>query len=1139
MAEDLELGYRITVDAEDATRAQRETVKGFQDIDRAAQQASGGVKQVETAARASASGLGTFEQGTARGRAQLLAFARAGLQAKADIEKLGGAQKLTTAEIDRYIGAIQRAARANELLGRSNAAREADQARLLAHLRASRAGAEDFAASQGKVSAAAATTNAMLSRLTGAFAGYLSASAIVGAIRSTAQYADELKAVAARTGLTVEAVQRLGYAARTNGTTLDKLSSSLSIMQDRLGEGNERALAALTKLGLSVQQLDQMNPEQQLYAISDGLRKVGSHNEQVAVLNDLLGRGGAELLPAFANGLRQAADEGQRFGQVMSEEAVVAAEQLDTFLENWSTRVKVTMGETIQDFDSAGTAIGKWANGVVADIALSLGAIAQLAGIEPKVGVTSGYSPTPWGSGPAVGSPSNPFVTNPSLAFGFDPNTTAGMAALTAAEQEITRQVRESIRLGNERARSLEQQARLAERQAAAFKKLVEQETAALMARQFGPDWWGRSGMTGESVGGSSWDAFMKSGLLPMSYFTGADRGREAAIRDAGFEARYLLPPSTIAGLGQQIPLEDAFPPGEDFGLNWGQEFTHGLKQRFREFAADVRENPEGLIPLVLEDLFRGGPHDAVGDFAANLAQTATQIVGDLIIPGLGQVLAPLVGPLLYKPSMRANDMRDEFIAQNGGFDDLHRRAAEAGAENQFLLMLQASNPEWLQRAIEDLTDAIEESDRARREDIQTLLSETGLADPSTIAAVASRRDHLGGEAEQQALQQFLTGNLGRAASGYSAFFEAGGQVSAENAAGFGAGVGAIFGERVGMGESPLAVLESLGPIIDAASQQFIQLGVDGGAAFADIASLAAFAADEGVAPALQQVAALNDILTGLGNTALLNQESFSALADQVTDTYQSLVDQGKNGDQALRLMQPTLQTLWQLQQDFGYQVDDSTQLLLDQAAASGLVGDQFRSAEDRMVQAIDNLITRLDDLISTMLGIGPAAEEGVTDAKEWLDDLGGPITIPVHFEYPDDAPRPLDQPNGGDYPDASHAARGGYVTPGGVQYFADGGMVDGPRGTDTVKAWLTPGEFVVDKPTVDAVGGPQAVRASLAQGEGGTSVLVPVVVVQQPGESVEDALMRALPKLPGAARRNENQWASKTAAELAKYGVR
>ena len=52
--------------------------------------------------------------------------------------------------------------------------------------------------------------------------------------------------------------------------------------------------------------------------------------------------------------------------------------------------------------------------------------------------------------------------------------------------------------------------------------------------------------------------------------------------------------------------------------------------------------------------------------------------------------------------------------------------------------------------------------------------------------------------------------------------------------------------------------------------------------------------------------------------------------------------------------------------------------------------------------------------------------------------------------------------------PNQNFAATGGLITPNGVEYMATGGMA---KGTDTVPAMLTPGEFVMKKSAVDKYG--------------------------------------------------------------------
>lgn len=78
---------------------------------------------------------------------------------------------------------------------------------------------------------------------------------------------------------------------------------------------------------------------------------------------------------------------------------------------------------------------------------------------------------------------------------------------------------------------------------------------------------------------------------------------------------------------------------------------------------------------------------------------------------------------------------------------------------------------------------------------------------------------------------------------------------------------------------------------------------------------------------------------------------------------------------------------------------------------------------------------------------------------RDELEDLfGKPIMIPLVPSLTGGVP-------------TSFAARGGFVTDQGVQYRAFGGSIFSKRGTDTVPAMLTPGEFVLNTRAVDLIG--------------------------------------------------------------------
>lgn len=1094
---DLEVGYLVTVNAEKATAAQREVKQGFADIDKAAVQADASIKKVEATSRTVATQFGTMEARVARGRAELLAFARAGVQAKNDIERLGGVQRLTTAELDRSVATIGRATRAYETLGRQA---PAGLERLQLRLGAIRQVNTELAESAGKATGAGNLQAAMLTRVAGAFGAYLSVGAIYGAIRSTTQWADVLQASAIRAGTTVERYQALAYAAKQNNVEITSLTSAMNQFQNRAASGDDSVNGALAKINLRWSELQKLQPDEHLYAISDGLRSVTSHEEKVAILNDLFGRQGSELLPVMASNMRALGDEAKRTGAIMSEDVVNGLASANDAWDNMQLRAKVALGQLTYQVIESGSTIKDWADGAVANIALVIAAAAK--GVYGGLGLSlpdSGRrgADTLGGSGAtsfwptAPGSPMAGLMGQGLGPVGFNPLDPKGYAALMAIDSELESSARERLR-------TLTQQANEAERQRKAFRAIVDDIRAFEGGRGM------RGARETEWIGGIPIGNTVDIDAYDSFFGAGSPGGFNALMLAQGLAAvQRARPVSQFVGgvpVGQMVDLDAS----ESF---WG---TGGAPTA--GFGANLMGSLSDMLPqLILQSITGGGNlaqgvtsgiGSAIGasvvkGFSKEFAETALGSTLGAILPGVGALLGPVLSPvfnkLLKTESIQTNATREQFVQSFGGLHELNVKAHEAGMTlDRFL---KVDNQKEYEAEVAKLTEAMKQHVEEMNRVNQQLVATTGLIGRELIESVLGQvNDSTGGEQTRAALQQFYTANLGRAQTGFGNFFEAGGQVTAGNASAFGGGLAAIVGERTGAGEDMASVLASLAPTIAAAQAQFVKLGVDGGAAFANIASLAAFAKDEAVAPALQQVSALNDILIGLGNTALLDQGMFKGFEDQVGDTYDALIKQGKNGDQALQLMQPTLQTLWELETDRGFAVDGTTKKMLEQAKKAGIVGEDFRSAEDKMTAAVDRLITRLDVLITQMFpGLEGAAGDAATDIVNKFD--GVEITIPINYKY--ETPEGnYGYPEGPDWNNGDQidgASRGGYVTPYGVQHLALGGSVQWqPRGSDTVPAMLTPGEFVVDRPTVGLNGGPSGVRQALSGG-GGMQVAVTI----------------------------------------------
>ena len=243
----------------------------------------------------------------------------------------------------------------------------------------------------------------------------------------------------------------------------------------------------------------------------------------------------------------------------------------------------------------------------------------------------------------------------------------------------------------------------------------------------------------------------------------------------------------------------------------------------------------------------------------------------------------------------------------------------------------------------------------------------------------------------------------------------------------------AIFAGMTSSGMSVIQALEAMGPSLDMLRDAQEKFGF---ASSGSLDTLLRFREFINMNPELAgMMTGLQEMMTGLHNSGFMTQELFMDLGAQITDTFDRAVAGGLSSDEAMRLMQPTLQTLWELQQHFGYAVDEATQLLLDQAEASGVVGQQYMSANDRMVLGID----RLNQLMETFLrhlGVDIPDAAGVAgDAIR--DELTGidvpPINIP--YRYYQEGPGPSDftteAPEAGDLPAygwGAHLSQGPHV---------------------------------------------------------------------------------------------------------------
>ena len=170
------------------------------------------------------------------------------------------------------------------------------------------------------------------------------------AVKSLANAADVADDTAKRTGLTVEAVQELAYAAKLCGTDLSTMEIALRTVQKNMaGTGQESATfkAALEGLGISLKDLQQMSPQGQFDTLSQAIAGVVDPSQRAGLAMAVFGRSGTALLPMLAegaDGIARLKQEAHQFGYVMDQETAKAGSDFNDNLD----RLKGSVGGLAQ-----------------------------------------------------------------------------------------------------------------------------------------------------------------------------------------------------------------------------------------------------------------------------------------------------------------------------------------------------------------------------------------------------------------------------------------------------------------------------------------------------------------------------------------------------------------------------------------------------------------------------------------------------------------------------------------------------------------------------------------------------------------------------------------------------------------------
>lgn len=189
----------------------------------------------------------------------------------------------------------------------------------------------------------------LLSAVKTGFAGLVAGiglSQVAQLVKGVADVADSAVKASAKLGITVEAVQELGFAAKLSDIEQGELEGGLNRLAKGLDDvaqtGKGPAADALRRLGVSFSDLKGQALDENLGTIADAFAKMPNGAKKAALTNDLFGRNlGSKMIPLLnegSAGLTELREEAQRLGIVVGDEA---ARKFEEFNDN-QTRLSET-----------------------------------------------------------------------------------------------------------------------------------------------------------------------------------------------------------------------------------------------------------------------------------------------------------------------------------------------------------------------------------------------------------------------------------------------------------------------------------------------------------------------------------------------------------------------------------------------------------------------------------------------------------------------------------------------------------------------------------------------------------------------------------------------------------------------------
>lgn len=389
---------------------------------------------------------------------------------------------------------------------------------------------------------------------------------------------------------------------------------------------------------------------------------------------------------------------------------------------------------------------------------------------------------------------------------------------------------------------------------------------------------------------------------------------------------------------------------------------------------------------------------------ASTLGSKAGAAIGGAlgsVVPVVGTILGGLAGKFIGnlfsggKEKKEVQAAREELIKQAGGIDALKAKAEAAGVSLD--KMLSATKMKDFQSEVDKLNKGIEQTQK-KVEGINT-----AIGGVNTLGqGLAMRLGKVYEAAYDAAKKAAKDGN--EEITDFTVKGTEEQQAAWQRLAQF---TSATFAAQVQQTGDVIGALQSMQPAFDTLLDLQKKFGFEGDESTTKLMTLYGVIKDN--ADVFTSISGATQIMQGLGEALLVNSDIATTFGQELAADFAELQKRGVDATMALALMQKPLQELWQLQKDGKVTLDETTQAMLDQAEQQGIVGEQMKSVNEKILDVLEAIGIALGATIPESVGKFAKAVGGIKVP---------PIDVPYRYRREGDSIPGGSDPNQGEAPE-------------------------------------------------------------------------------------------------------------------------